>query len=183
MPLPADSKKATWPVSLVVLAVIVLGTCWHPSHLASALTGDDYDVYRAFLQSHPPPDGRAVVLEDHTDEGRVMLCSGLSKSDNNLLWELKRVEGASVPLDRARLGPQLDRAPAGAPYQRLRLTRVAFAGGHWVGLVQATAQDCDASGACGPDHRGVYTASKNDGVWSLRGPWCSEEKQARPRPH
>lgn len=107
-----------------------------------------------------------------------MLCAGLTKSDDDLLWELKRLEGRPFTLDRARLGvPALAAPPPRGAYELLQLTRVALAGGSVVGLLQATATDCDGPAACAPERRAVYTAAKNDGAWALRGPWCSEEKK------
>lgn len=54
-------------IYFAVIALAVIGMCWNPSHLATAVTDDDYDVYRAYLAAHPPPPGHALVVPGQTD--------------------------------------------------------------------------------------------------------------------
>ncbi len=152
-----------------IFALAVYGMCYHPSRLPSEPTAAEYDVYRAYLASHPGAGGRRVLVQRRTDGERVMLCAHLMTSDNNLLWELIRND-KTFPLDGAVLGaPTVDTPPATGAYELVKFTRVSLAG--WTGVLQVSTTDCDPSG-CTPERREVFTTSKHDGRWEVRSPGC-----------
>jgi hypothetical protein len=172
MRVPIGSSPAARRIVIAAgVAFAAMAMCYHPSHLPAQVSDAEYDVYRAFLRSHPAT--LPVVIGDSSDGGHVQLCVHLMKSDDTLLWELIRLEGKTFPLDAGRLG--LSAAPPAGPHQRLKFTRVALAGE--TGVLQVSSAACDKS--CGPERSEVFTTSKNGGSWSFRSPGCVQTRAVR----